>query len=236
MAGDTVLASQRFDAAQKLAQIRGYRYLTAEHVAKLPREDLLSRIETVEAQRSEPQEAAALLGGVTPPAITVEGALELYWGFSRDKIQGKSKDQIRRWRNPIKKAVSNFIGVVGDKPIAEITGDDMLDFREWWMDKIENEELTPNSANKDLIHLGSVLKSVNKLKRLGLVLPLSDLSIKEKVAAPRPPFSRDWIMEKLLAPGALDGLNDQARAIFLVMVNTGARPSELAALAHHPGS
>lgn len=230
LAGDTEQASERFDAAQKLAQIRGYRYLSAQNVSMLPREELLARIETVEAQRAEPLEAVALLGGVAPPAITVEGALELYWGFSRDKIQGKSEDQIRRWKNPIKKAVRNFMDVVGDKPIAEITGDDMLDFREWWLDRIEAEGLTPNSANKDLIHLGSVLKSVNKLKRLGLVLPLSDLSIKEQAATPRPPFSSRWIKEKLLVPGALDGLNDQARAIFLAMINTGARPSELAAL------
>ena len=39
-----------------------------------------------------------------------------------------------------------------------------------------------------------------------------------------------WIKEKFLAPDALGGLNDQARAILLAMVNTGARPSELAAL------
>lgn len=230
LAGDTEQASERFDAVQKLAQIRGYRYLCAQNVSMLPREELLARIETVEAQRAEPLEAVALLGGVAPPAITVEGALELYWGFSRDKIQGKSEDQIRRWKNPIKKAIRNFMDVVGDRPIAEITGDDMLDFREWWLDRIEAEGLTPNSANKDLIHLGSVLKSVNKLKRLGLVLPLSDLSIKEQAATPRPPFSSRWIKEKVLAPGALDGLNDQARAIFLAMINTGARPSELAAL------
>lgn len=230
LAGDTEQAAQRFDAVQKLAQLRGFRYLSAEHVAKLPREDLLARIETVEAQRSEPQEAAALLGGVTPPAITVEGSLELYWGFSRDKVQGKSADQMRRWKNPILKAVRNFVEVVGNKPIADITGDDMLDFRDWWMDKIEAEGLTHNSANKDLIHLGSVLKSVNRMKRLGLVLPLSDLSFKQQAGEARPPFSSEWIKERLLAPGALDGLNDQARAIFLAMVNTGARPSELAAL------
>lgn len=39
-----------------------------------------------------------------------------------------------------------------------------------------------------------------------------------------------WIKEKLLAPGALDGLNPEARAILIAMVNTGCRPSELAAL------
>jgi hypothetical protein len=70
------------------------------------------------------------------------------------------------------KSVNNFIAVVGDKAIKDITGDDMLDFRNWWMERLEEEDLTPNSANKDLFHLGDVLKTVNRMKRLGLVLPL----------------------------------------------------------------
>jgi integrase len=106
----------------------------------------------------------------------------------------------------------------------------MLDFRQWWLEKIEAEDMSTNSANKDLIHLGNVLKTVNKMKRLGLVLPLSDLSFKEGEAKQRPPFSDAWIRDRLLAPGALDGLNAEARCILMVMVNTGARPSELASL------
>ncbi|QYZ68837.1 hypothetical protein JO391_13830 [Neotabrizicola shimadae] len=58
------------------------------------------------------------------------------------------------------KAIRNFIEVIGDKPIAEITRDDMLDFRQWWSERLETEELTPNSANKDLVHLGKVLRRV----------------------------------------------------------------------------
>jgi integrase len=46
-------------------------------------------------------------------------------------------------------------------------------------------------------------------------------------------FSVKWIKEKLLAPGALDGLNQEARSILLAMVNTGCRPSELAGLLPH---
>ena len=68
------------------------------------------------------------------------------------------------------------------------------------------------------------------MKRLGLVLPLSDLSLKKGESKHWPPFSAKWIKEKILAPGALDGLNTEARCILLGMINTGARPSELAAL------
>ena len=53
---------------------------------------------------------------------------------------------------------------------------------------------------------------------------------KEGEANTRPPFSIKWLSEVLLAPGALDGLNAEARCIMLGMVNTGYRPSEGAML------
>jgi integrase len=106
----------------------------------------------------------------------------------------------------------------------------MLDFRQWWVERVEAEGLTPNSANKDLIHFSDVLKTVNRMKRLGLALPLSDLALKEGEKRQRPPFSNVWITERLLKPGALDGLNTEARCILLGMVNTGYRPSEGAGL------
>ena len=232
LAGDSADADKRLTAAKSLAAIRGFRYLPADAVAKFPIEDVLTRIEAVPVKdgASDRIEATALLGAAPADAITVERALDLYWSLAADKTLGKSEDQLRRWRNPRIKAVRNFVAVAGNKAISDISADDMLDFRQWWMDRIEAGEVTPNAANKDLTHLGDVLKTVNRMKRLGLALPLSGISFKQGEAGKRPPFSADWIRDKVLAPGALDGLNDQARAILLAMVNTGARPSELAAL------
>lgn len=120
--------------------------------------------------------------------------------------------------------------MISDKAVSDVCADDVLDFRVWWMERIQVEGLSANAANKDLTHVGDVLKTVNKMKRLGLVLPRNDLSFKQGEADKRPPFCVDWIVTRLLAGGALDGLNDQAQAILSVMINTGARPSELAAL------
>ena len=171
------------------------------------------------------------MGGVDAPQITLTQALNLYWTLARDKTLGKSEDQLRRWRNPHLKAIRNLVAVIGDKPLAELSREDMLDFRAHWQDRLEAEEVSANSANKDLIHIGSVLKTVNKMKRLGLSLPLGDLSFKEGEPKERPPFSDEWLRSKILAPRALDRLNPEARAILHIMVNTGCRPSEVAALA-----
>jgi hypothetical protein len=232
MAGDTSDAERRFEAARELAAVRGFRSMAIGQVAALPRDALLDRIEAIPERKGQPdrREAVAILGGVPEPKITVSRALELYWTLAADKTRGKSEDQLRRWRNPLRKAKANFIAVVGDKALADVTGDDMLDFRQWWIDKIEADGLTPGSANKDFTHLAVVWRTVNKLKRLGLVLPLSNLALKEGDKRTRPLFSVAWIKDRILAKGALDGLNTEARCILLGMVNTGYRPSEGATL------
>ncbi|MBB1493023.1 tyrosine-type recombinase/integrase [Paracoccus sp. MC1854] len=232
LAGDTADAEQRFKAARDLAAARGFRFLPVNKVAQVPLDELRDRMAAVPLRSDEPDmiEAAAVLGGAREPSLTVSRALDAYWQLAREKTLGKSPDQLRRWRNPRIKAVTNFIAVVGDKAVSEISTEDMLDFRSWWLDRIEAGNVGPGSANKDLIHLGEVLKTVNRMKRLGLALPLDGLSFKEGEAGQRPPFSPDWIRDKLVAKGALDGLNSEARAILLAMVNTGARPSEIANL------
>lgn len=199
---------------------------------KLPHDEFYARaLKTMRKDGSiDPKEAEALMGVVPKPKLTLSQCLKEFWKLAHDRTIGKSEDQIRRWRNPRIKAINNLISVIGDQEIDAITADDMLDFREWWMDRIRTEGLTPNSANKDIIHIGNVLRTVNKMKRLNLNLPLSDLAIREGEKKTRPAFSVDWIKTKLLAPGALDGLNAEARAILLGMVNTGYRPSEGAAI------
>ena len=96
LAGDTEDAEARFAAAQELARVRGMRYLDVGRVARLPVESLVERVEAIAA----PVEAAALLGTVPEPEMTVTKALESYWTLAREKTLGKSADQLRRWRNP----------------------------------------------------------------------------------------------------------------------------------------
>lgn len=232
LAGDTQDAEARYEAARNLAKTRGFRYLPGAQVAKLPLEEILKRVETVSVARGRPNlaEADAVLGASGVPDITVTKALELFWTLAEDRTAGKSEDQIRRWENPRKKAVKNFVAVVGDVAIKDLTSEHMLDFREWWWDKIKEEDLSPDSGNKDFTHLGNMLRTVNTMKRLGLILPLDGLSFKSGDKVTRPPFSTKWIKETLLKPGALAGLNGEARAILLGMVNTGYRPSEGAGL------
>lgn len=227
-------AEARMAAARNLAQRRGYRYLSAPEVARLPINDLLARIEsTVDgAGRFDPREADAALGLASPPALTVAQALDCFHEVAAGDLRGKSADQIRRWKNPRIKATRNFIDVIGNKPVAEVTTEDMFAFRKWWVDRVLDGEARADTANKDFVHLVGMWKRVCRSRGIALGFSTEGLMLKQDKDKDdvRPPFSRDWIKGKLLAPGALDGLNTDARLILLGMINTGYRPSEGAGL------
>ena len=225
-------AQKHFEAVNRIAKSKNVKYLPSSQVMVLPDHEVLRRIQSIGKRDGKPNQmdAEALLGAVPVPSMTVSEALDEYWELTKDKRINKSPNQVRAWLSQFKKPVSNFIKVVGDKPIDKITRDDMLQFRDWWLGRIENDGLSPGTANKDFIHFGSVLKKVNNLKKLGLDLPIYGLNFAEGKKKPRPQFSEEWIKTKLLADGALDGLGKEARSFFLAMINTGARPSELANL------
>jgi len=230
LAGDTDDAEQRLEAARNLAAAKGYRFMRAREVAKLPLAELRDRLAaargTAEREDLDVMAADALLGTAPTPAVKISKVLESYWTLARDRIIGKSEDQVRRWKNPRLKAFVNFEEAVDDKEIADITTEDLFEFREWWLDRIQAEGLTPNSANKDLIHLTSTLKTVARAKSIKLAFNTDGLMLKDGEKRQRPPFSTAWIKEKLLKEGALGGLNAEARCILLGMINTGYRPSE----------
>lgn len=231
--GDTDDAEARMAAAKELAAKRGYRWMPGGKVAALPLQELLERVEAVgQGRDKQPKqiEGEALLGGSASEKITVSKALAAYWSIEAVKTAGMSKDQVRRWENPRKKAVANFIKVVGDKAIGSITTEDMFRFREWWGQRIIKGEAKKSSANKDFIHLTAMLKAVARARDVKLKFSTEKLNFQQDDDGTRPPFSTSWIKDKLLAPGALDGLNGEARGILLAMVNTGARPSEIAML------
>lgn len=115
-------------------------------------------------------------------------------------------------------------------PIDKYQADDALEFRSWWADRLENEGLDVETVNKDLGHLAEMFGTWTKLKKRDLPNPFAGLRFenrRNKNKTSHPPFSRSWVSGKLLAQNALMGMNDEERDIFLVMVNTGVRPSEV---------
>ncbi len=222
-------AARRYEAARALAAARGFDYRPAGDLAAGPLEDLLARLESlVRGGKLAPDaEIDAVLGLVDRPRLPLSAALDEFFDLTTDRLAGKSEGQVRRWRVPRIRAVRDFVEVVGDKPLDQITRDDALAFRRWWRDRIEGDGMDPNSGNKDFQHLSDLVRTVSDLKGLGLANPFAGLRFKQQGNRETFPFSVEWIRDRLLAPGALDGMGEEARDVLLLMVNTGCRPSEI---------
>ncbi|MZR12670.1 tyrosine-type recombinase/integrase [Maritimibacter sp. DP07] len=227
MGGDFERAELRWSRAREAARSMGLQFIPSREVAELPVEDILARAEIAKKGKKE---ADAALGVAPAPRLKLADALDIYWKVSDDKTVTKTPDQLRRWRNPRIRAMKRLVDVVGDKYLDELSRDDMLDYRAHLVGRVQAGEISASTANKEITHATSVLNRVNEMQRLELSLPTKGLSVKAGKKKTRAPFSVEWIRDKLLAPGALDGLNQQAREIFLMMVNTGARPSEIAGI------
>lgn len=232
MKGDTSEAEKRYQAAKEIAKTHGVRFLPVEKVAKLPPRELLDRVQLSMNAKGEIDgvKALGILGIAKKPKLTVSTALETYWKLTKPNNVSKSAQQLRVWENPRKKAIREFIEVCGDIPLEEISADDMLEFRDWLWERIEQGEIREGSANKTITMFTAILRKVNQMGSLGLNLPLSGYKFTEREKETRLPYSTDWIKTHFIDTDHLDGLNDQARAILRAMINTGARLGEISNL------
>lgn len=140
----------------------------------------------------------------------------------------KSANQVRKWKNPRKAAIANFVQLIGDKQLQDVTRDDVLRFRDWWIDRIRENELGTNGANKNFIQLKMIFETLNDNLDLGLDIKFlfKKLFLEETCKNDRLPFETDYIRNVLLTPDNLAGLNEQARAALFAIAETGAGPAE----------
>jgi integrase len=72
-----------------------------------------------------------------------------------------------------------------------------------------------------------MLKDVSIRRRLNIPEIFRGLRLRGQTERSRMPFEAEFIQEKLLATGALNGLNEDARYVLYVVSETGMRPSEV---------
>ena len=161
-------------------------------------------------------------------SLTIEEGLSRYWTLTKNKVMNKSANQVRKWKNPRKAAIANFVQLIGDKQLQDVTRDDVLRFRDWWIDRIRENELGTNGANKNFIQLKMIFETLNDNLDLGLDIKFlfKKLFLEETCKNDRLPFETDYIRNVLLTPDNLAGLNEQARAALFAIAETGAGPAE----------
>ena len=225
-------AGERFADALKLARQMGVTYRPAADLAVGPLPDLVERVEALRSRGAigSPLAAAAVLGGAARPALRLSGLFAAYEQLAGDRLIGKSPDQVRKWRNPRLRAIANAISVLGDKGLAELTRHDALEFRAWWIDRVRDEGYDQGSANKDLGHIGAMILLVDESWRLGLDQAFAGVRVAGERHNPRVAYDAQFVRERIMPGRELPGLNDEARAIVVMVAATGMRPSEVAAL------
>lgn len=222
--------TERYKALVAVAAQKGHAYRPLKEIYQSGGvEDLLERLGSLsDDEVLDGVSLDAVAGKDKRPSVQLSALPEMFFDVEKTATLGKSADQLRRWKNPRIKAFANLVKVVGNKDLNKISRDDALRFRDWWQNKILRDNVSANSANKDLSYINSTLKLVIDRERLEIENPFSGLKFKE-IKKHRPPFSPAWVQKHFTVEG-LAGLNAQARDIFLAMINTGCRPSEICGL------
>jgi hypothetical protein len=218
----------RYAGARLRARTLGFDYVENAQLIEFSAQKRLERLEALVAKglANDPGARAALLGTEKRPAFLLSGLFEEYQAIIGDEIKDLSPEQRRIWRTPHVRAVVQFVEVAGDKPITEITDTDGLDYADWWRGRVVSGEATAKTANRDIGQLSRMLKDVSVRRRLNLPDIFKGLRLRGETEKSRSPYDPEFIRSGFLG-GALDGLNEEARDVLYVMIETGLRPSEI---------
>ena len=218
-----------YNEARRRARQLGFDYVENAQLIVAPTAERLERLETLVAEDlvNDKRAREAVLGLKKRPVFKISKIFEEYEAETKDQVLDLSPDQLRIWTNARKRVVKSLVGVVGDKPITELTIEDALDFRNFWRDRVVQEGIAAKSANREIGQLSGMIKELNILRRLGLPDLFKGLRLKGEVDKEPTPYETKFIQDRLLADGALDGLNEDARYVLYVIADTGLRPSEV---------
>ncbi len=216
---------EKYISAVNLAKSKGFTYRTAAEIAQRPLDRIIERIET--PIENAPM-ATAILGGAEEPQIKLSACIDKFWPLCVDRLTGKSEHQIKKWKNPRNAAMLNFIDVVGDKPLQDITRKEVLSFREWWLEKI-NSGHSSDTGNKQLRFVKDMLQDV--ALHCEIDSNFDGMFTKTRFTVidnPRPPFEENYVQNTLLK--TLETLNEEARRAVFVMAEIGLRDCEVLGL------
>jgi integrase len=234
-------ARRRYEAAVKRVEAMGFMFHASHDLEMVPSYDDLRRrlFEIEDNPKDGPQRLVAgvdLLGAIDAPKTTIKEAFDIYCDeIVADELISKSKLQKDQWKKVKRRAVNNFVALIADKAMADITVDDAKKVYLHWLARIAPKKgpatATASSGNRDLGNLrvlySAYFKHMGDARRPN---PFDGFNFSTRKKRSRPPIPTEWIKDRILKPGSLATLNDEARGILLIMIETGARPSEIANL------
>lgn len=232
LVGDADAAKRQYADARRVARAFGFSYASADEIAGGHVRSLLRRIEALAGASAvdNPVMVAAVLGGSGKPAFRLSGLLAEYEAINRATLTQMSPDQVRKWQNQKRRSANSLLDIIGDKPIAEVSRSDLLDFRDRWQDRVVTDGIEIGTANKVIGNACKMIRTLDQAHRLGLQPIFSGLRIAGGRDGQRTAYTPEFVQARFMAEGALDSLNAEARRIILLVAETGMRPSEAANL------
>lgn len=222
---------KRYRASVDLARSFGFTYQPASvlSAAGLTKE-LGDRIFAAEEVIGQKASVDALLGGTPAASLRLSELYTTYAEHKETDLSAMSPRQRRHHEGQRKRSISYATEVLGDPDLASVTRADVLRFRQWWISKMDKENLTVEAPNKSFSNIKGMLTVVDDALQTQYGKVWEKLNIKptkKTRAQKRLPYTNEFIQDHLLAPHALDGLNLEARCIIYIMTETGLRPSEV---------
>ncbi|WP_334150964.1 tyrosine-type recombinase/integrase [Hyphomicrobium sp.] len=224
--GDAV---SRYERALETARHVGVPYMTADMIAAAPVEQIVRRIELIEARDAadKPTDVTAILGGQDVPPLLLSQMMDEFQKISEAHLVGKSEQQKKRWRTPKETALNTFIAVIGgDRPMRDVARTDVIAFRQHLLDRIIGEEIEIDTANKIIGHVSGMFVTINDVNQYGLPAVFAKARISGGKDKQRVAFDPKFVQTRILAEGLFDELNDEARGLIYLVIETGLRPSE----------
>ena len=145
----------------------------------------------------------------------------------------KDADQLYSWKKTKTTSIDYFIEVMGDVEMDSITREQALAYEDWWRNRMKADKdgkagVKPNTANR---HIGNIrglytsfFKYIGDEDRLNPFRNMHFTGItKSSVAA----FKDEWVQHRILMPGLFDRLNVELQSMIYVLIETGARMSEI---------
>ncbi|WP_409562637.1 tyrosine-type recombinase/integrase [Hyphomicrobium sp. MC8b] len=229
-AGRNVAVEERYARVRAAAQGMGFLYVEAEEAgSQLPLDNVLKRFETLRRKdkADDADHVAAVLGGVKKPKLMVSGMAAEFERIMAVSIKKKSERQRKKWTVERQSAQARFIEALGeDKVLAELTRADALTLRSFWEGKILAGGIEIETANKYIGRVSSMYRTISDYLQLDLPPIFARLRIPGGVKKRRVAFAPALVQKRVLAEGMFDELNEEARRVIYLVVETGLRLSE----------
>lgn len=184
----------------------------------------------------------AVLGTTSPsttaPAISAPASTllvsEMITEYSRINatvLNKKSPGQLKRWTVQRESVLKIFIETIGgDRVVTDLRVEHTHKFRAYWQKRALAGEIRINSANRQMRRVAGLFGSIKSFHQLDMKNPFAGLNIPGGRDGKRLAYAASFVQERFLAEGALDALNNEARRVIYLIVETGVRLSEACGL------